>query len=175
MIYKLTTVERVISKVLTDLDLKEGDHRLSDMIEWAGEALEKIGAFPSFTNKVTGKDNIPLLELTNYSVQLPCDFHNLIQLSYSTSANGPFYPMRVGTGNFDNGDPDVTSTTDTSTVANTADIIVLAQHLYDLDYEAAVALINSEPATRSKLVGILNLTTPGFQQVFLKYRRIHFL
>ena len=58
MIYKLTSVKSVIAKVFTDLDLKEGDHRLSDMIEWAGEALEKIGSFPQFTQKVAGKDCI---------------------------------------------------------------------------------------------------------------------
>lgn len=52
MIYKLTSVKRVIAKVFTDLDLKEGDHRITDMIEWASEALLKIGAFPQFTTKV---------------------------------------------------------------------------------------------------------------------------
>ena len=46
MIYKLTSVKSVIAKVFTDLDLQEETHRVSDMIEWAGEALEKIGAFP---------------------------------------------------------------------------------------------------------------------------------
>jgi hypothetical protein len=36
MIYKYTSVERIISKVYTDLDLNEGDHKITDMIEWAG-------------------------------------------------------------------------------------------------------------------------------------------
>ena len=163
MIYKLTSVERVIAKVFTDLDLKEGDHRVTDMIEWAGEALEKIGAFPSFTNKVTGKDGIPLLTVINYSTKLPCDFHNMIQLSFSTSQAGPYFPMRYGTGNFDNGNPTVTTDTTTSTaatVASTSDLVVLAMNLYDLDYEAALLKINTEPATRSKLGAILNIQTP---------------
>ena len=82
MVYNLTSVRRVIAKVFTDLDLKEGDHRISDMIEWAGEALEKIGGFPSFNTKVLGKDDLPLLELSNYQVKLPCDFHSLIQIGY---------------------------------------------------------------------------------------------
>lgn len=103
MIYKLTSIKRVIAKVFTDLNLQEGDHRISDMVEWAGEALEKIGAFPSFTTKITGKDNTPILELSNYCAKLPNDFHNLIQLSYSTTPEGPFYPMRYNTGNFDIG------------------------------------------------------------------------
>jgi len=164
MIYKTTSIKRVIAKVLTDLNLPEGDHRLSDLVEWSGEALEKIGAFPSFTNKVTGKDGTPLLELVNYSVKLPCDFHNLIQVTYSTSQAGPFYPMRYGTGNFDNGNPTVTadaSTSTTSTVASTSDLVILAMSLYDLEYEDALAKINAEPATRSKLTAILNLQTPA--------------
>lgn len=162
MIYKTTSVERVIAKVFTDLDLKEGDHKISDQIEWAGEALEKIGAFPSFVNKVTGKDGIPLLTLTNYSCKLPCDFHNLIQVSYSTSITGPFYPMRYGTGNFDNGNPTVTnSTSSISDVANTSDLVTLAMELYTLDYDAALVYINANPAIRSKLTAILNISTPS--------------
>lgn len=161
MLYKNTSIERVIAKVFTDLDLKEETHRISDMIEWAAESLEKIGAFPSFSNKVTGKDGLPLLELTNYSTRLPADFHNLIQLSYSPTSTGPFYPMRYGTGNFDNGNPDVTnSTTVTTTVANTSDIVTLAMELYSYDYSTALAYINANPAIRSKLTAILNTTTP---------------
>jgi hypothetical protein len=160
MIYKTTSVKRVIAKVFTDLDLKEQDHRISDLIEWAGESLEKIGAFPSFTNRVTGKDGLPLLTVANYSAKLPCDFHNLIQISFSTSENGPYYPMRYGTGNFDNGNPDATITTGASAVANTSDLVILAQTIYDLEYAPALTLINTDPIVRSKLTAILNITTP---------------
>lgn len=159
MVYKVTSVKRVIAKVFSDLDLKEGDHRISDLVEWAAEGLEKIGAFPSFTNRVSGKDGLPLLELVNYSTRLPHDFHNLIQISYSTSTSGPFYPMRYGTGNFDNGNPDNTPTT-TNTIANTSDLVTLAMNLYDLEYGPALTLINTDPATRSKLTAILNIQTP---------------
>ena len=164
MIYKTTSVERVLAKVYQDLDLKEGDHRLSDMIEWAGEALEKIGAFPSFTNKVTGKDEVPLLEVVNYNVQLPCDFYNLIQISFSTSQQGPYYPMRYGTGNFDAGNPEIVtddkSATVVSDVASTSDLVILCMTLYDLDYASALAKLNNEPDTRSMLTGIVNIKTP---------------
>jgi hypothetical protein len=163
MVYKLTSVERVIAKVFQDLDLKEGDHRLSDMIEWAGEALEKIGAFPAFTNKVTGKDEVPLLQVENYMVKLPADFYNLIQASFSTSQQGPYYPMRYGTGNFDSGNPNIADQNDahvTSDIANMSDLTLFAMTLYDLDYQAALAKINSEPDTRSKLTALLNMKTP---------------
>lgn len=164
MIYNLTSVERVIAKVFTDLSLQESDHRISDMIEWSGEAMEKIGAFPSFTNKVTGKDEVPLLEVSNYMVKLPCDFYNLIQASFSTSQQGPYYPMRYGTGNFDAGNPEiVTNTGDvsiTSDIASTSDLVILTMSLYNLDYDAALLKINMEPDTRSKLSAILNIKTP---------------
>ena len=88
MLYKTTSVKRVIAKVFTDLDLQEGEHRVADMIEWAGEALEKIGAFPFFINKVTGTDGSPYLEVFNYQAKLPCDFHSLIQVSFSTIWTG---------------------------------------------------------------------------------------
>ena len=163
MIYKLTSVERVIAKVFQDLDLKEGEHRLSDIIEWAGESLEKIGAFPSFINKVTGKDDIPLLEVTNYQVKLPCDFYNLIQASFSTNKQGPYYPMRYGTGNFDTGNPDVADENElgaTTDVANVSDLVVFAMTLYDLNYADALTKINMEPDTRKKLTNLLNMKTP---------------
>jgi hypothetical protein len=164
MIYNLTSVERVIAKVFSDLNLQEETHRISDMISWSGEALEKIGAFPAFTNKVCGKDDVPLLEVSNYMVKLPCDFYNLIQASFSTSQQGPYYPMRYGTGNFDSGNPDIntgnTESQVTSDISNTSDLVLLVMTLYELEYADALAKINTEPDTRSKLGAILNIKTP---------------
>ena len=158
MIYKNTSVKRVIAKVFTDLDLQEGEHRVSDMIEWAGEALEKIGAFPSFVNKVTGKDGSPLLAVENYQTKLPCDFHRMIQLSFSTSELGPFYPVRYATGSFDHGsilNSDNTYAGNADTDAPETSLTTLAMSLYDLDYEAAVAKLAAEPDTRSQLNSII--------------------
>ena len=156
MIYKTTSIKRVIAKVFTDLDLQEGEHRISDMIEWAGEALEKIGAFPSFVNKVTGKDGNPILTVGNYQCKLPCDFHSVIQVSFAETETGPFYPMRYATGSFDYGS---TLNSDTITYDNIypeTQLVTLAMTLYSLSYQAALAKINSEPITRSNLNGILN-------------------
>jgi hypothetical protein len=154
MIYKLTSVERVISKVFTDLDLKEGDHRISDMVEYAGEALEKIGAFPSFTNKVTGRDDVPILQIVNYQSQLPPDFHSVIQVSFSPTIDGPYYPMRYGTGSFDYGKV----TNETSAIPTTygdSDLVVLAMSLYSMDYVEALNKINNEPLTKANLSAML--------------------
>jgi hypothetical protein len=155
MIYKLTSVNKVISKVFTDLDLKEGDHRISDMIEWSAEALLKIGAFPSFVNKVTGKDNVPYLEVVDYQSRLPNDFHSVIQVSFSDSVNGPYYPMTYGTGSFEYGKVLNEVSTTTNAVPESS-LVTLAMTLYELDYAAALAKINNEPNTRANLIVLMN-------------------
>ena len=156
MLYKTTSVKRVIAKVFTDLNLEEGTHRISDMIEWSGEALEKIGAFPSFVNKVTGKDTVPFLELTSYQAILPTDFHKLIQVSYSTSVNGPFYPMRYATGSFDWGSEITQEATSVNTTSPESSLATLCMSLYDLSYEDALAKLNNEPSTKALLQSMLN-------------------
>lgn len=154
MIYKNTSVKRVISKVFTDLDLQEGEHRISDMIEWCGEALEKIGAFPAFVNKVTGKDGNPMLTVSNYQTKLPCDFHRLIQISFSTVETGPFYPMRYATGSFDWGST-VNAESSTEAIYPESALVSLAMDLYSETYAQALARLNAYPATRALLNSLL--------------------
>lgn len=160
MIYKNTSVKRVIAKVFTDLQLQEGDHRISDMLEYAGEALEKIGAFPSFINKVAGKDGNPLLIIDNFQTQLPGDFHRMIQANFSTDINGPFYPMRYATGSFDWGSElnTVTDRGDDVVMPESA-LITLAMSLYDESYADALTRLNTYPAIRSQLNVLLDDTT----------------
>lgn len=162
MIYKLTSVKRVIAKVFTDLDLKEGDHRIADMIEWAGEALEKIGGFPSFTNRVTGMDGLPLLEISNYQAKLPCDFHSMIQVGYSSSEDGPFYPMRYATGSYDHGvlNSAMTTSTDVDLMPDT-ELINVVMDLYSLNYTDALTKINAEPNIRTLISQMLANKTIG--------------
>lgn len=161
MIYKLTTVKSVISKVFTDLDLQEETHRVSDMIEWAGEALEKIGAFPYFVNKVTGLEGVPLLEISNYQVKLPCDFYSIIQLTYSSSAVGPYLPVRYSTGNFETYG-DLNDVTDLSTTPPESDIVTFTMELYDLSYADALTYLNSNP---DKRVLISAMVSDGYAKV----------
>jgi hypothetical protein len=156
MIYKYTSVQRVIAKVFADLDLKEGTHPISDMISWCGEALEKIGAFPQFVTKVTGKNDQPLIEIQDYQGRLPLDFHRLIQMAYAPGEDGPWYPMRSATGSmeFERENLQVTGT-DPEDVASNNSLVLLTMSLYDLTYEEALNKINTEPATRSLLTGLL--------------------
>lgn len=161
MIYNLVSCKRVIAKVFTDLDLQEGTHRISDMVEYCGEALEKIGGFPTLKTKVMGKDENPLVEIQSYQAVLPYDFHSLIQIAYSTSVSGPFYPMRYGTGSFDYGA--VLTSMPLETTPALSDIVILCMSLYNLEYEDALAKINTEPTTRSLLESLVKPSTPSAQ------------
>ena len=156
MIYKLTSVKRVIAKVFTDLDLQEGTHRVTDMIEWAGEALEKIGSFPQLTNKVTGKDTIPILELEGYQCLLPTDFHRLIQVAYSDSETGPFYPMRTATGSMEYGSELNTTSSDSLFNVSDSELVILVQRLYDYTYQEALDFINDNPEKADALTQLID-------------------
>ena len=156
MIYKTTSIKRVLAKVMTDNDIQEGTNRISDWVEWGSEALEKIGAFPSFINKITGKDGVPILQVVNYQTKLPCDFHRMIQVSFSTNVTGAFYPMRYATGSFDHGSVLNTTTTSTDDTSPETSLTTLTMSLYDLTYAEAVAKLTAEPNIRSQLNSILN-------------------
>jgi hypothetical protein len=41
---KLVSSKAVLAKIIADLDLKEDEIRITDVREWIGEAMEKIGA-----------------------------------------------------------------------------------------------------------------------------------
>lgn len=100
MIYNLVSCKKVIAKILTDLDLGDDSIRVSDIIEYLGDGMKKIGAFPALVTKVTGKETIPLLSVEDFQCKLPVDLHTINQVAFSRTANGPFYPMRYATGSF---------------------------------------------------------------------------
>lgn len=161
MIYKLTSVKTVLAKVYTDLGLGEENIQLTDMIEWAGEALEKIRAFPVYTNKVTGKENIPLLEIENYQARLPMDCFSVVQIAYTSTADGSggFLPMKYATGSFE-GRAALSSDSNAYTVPNPvapeSSLIALVMNLYDLTYAEAVAKLNNEPDIASTITNLYN-------------------
>jgi len=103
MVYDTISVKQVIAKVLTDNNLHEENHRIADMIEWAGEALEKIGAFPQLEIRVAGKGGEPFLRINNYQAKLPKGLHSIIQAVYKPSEDsaGYLYPMRYSSGSFE--------------------------------------------------------------------------
>ena len=161
MIYKFCSVKRVIAKVFTDLNLNEGDHRISDMIEYAGEGVKKIGGFPSLVTKITGKGGIQPLALTDYQAKLPCDLTSINQVAYSESESGPYYPMIHASGSFDAAPPSKAVDSDIDDVVPESPVVSLAMSLYGDTYSEATVRLNSQPAIREQLVALLLRSTSG--------------
>lgn len=139
MIYQYTSCKRVIAKVFADLDLQEGSHRIADMVEWISEALEKIGAFPQFIIKTTGRDGEPLLPVSNFQARLPMGLHNIIQVAYAEHEDGPFFAMRYGSGSFDYNKVGVDLPSAPTTSAATSQIITTIMSLYQNVYEEKIS------------------------------------
>jgi hypothetical protein len=70
------SIKEVISKVYRDLNLQD-ESRWEDMIEWSAEALEQIGAYMQYVHKTQ------TLEVEDYRVALPCDFHKVVAIEHS--------------------------------------------------------------------------------------------
>jgi len=166
MLYKYISSKRIISKVLTDLDLGEENIRITDLLEWIGESLLKVGSFPRFIIRTTGREDLPVLEISNYQSELPYDFHSLIQVSYSTSASGPFYPMRYATGSYDY-NPEVNDVTDTGVedITSTSNLVTLCMQLYNLSYADALVKVNTEVNTREVLNSLLTSTSTSISDI----------
>jgi hypothetical protein len=131
MIYKFTTSQKIISKILSDLDISEESIRLADLKEWCGEAIEKIGSVKQFNRKILGENGVEPLTLSGYQAQLPSDLHKMNQLMYSINSKGPWFPMTVATGSFDHWDviPDEVLTQGTATPD--AVIIAMIHNIYE--------------------------------------------
>lgn len=81
MIYKTVSCKEVIARVYAGLD-KQAEDRWVDMVEWIGQALDKIGTYTQLEHKVA------CVDIVDYKGVLPCDFYSVNQIYY----NG--YPMR---------------------------------------------------------------------------------
>jgi hypothetical protein len=128
------------------------------MIEWGSEALMKIGAFPSLSTKITGKGGKPLLEIVDYQAKLPCDVTTINQVAYSPSENGPYYPMTYAAGSFDSQIPNVVVPSIVTEVTSEGPVVKLAMSLYGETYVQALERINTSPAIREQLAGLLYST-----------------
>ena len=90
MIYNLVSVRSVIAKVLSDLDIREEMQRTSDYIEWASEAIEKIGSVAQLDRRVSGVDGEPYLEIKDYQASLPSTLFRLNVVAFSETESGEF-------------------------------------------------------------------------------------
>lgn len=145
-----------MAKVIADLDLKEDSIKVTDIREWIGEAVEKIGSVRQLINKVSGVDGAPTIEIVGHQAQLPCDLHHLKQVAYSVSPCGPWAHMRKATGNF--------SVWGCKEECNHNDKYVHDDILVDLtidifgnlDKSEAIHILNTNQNTRTILTQLLN-------------------
>ena len=100
MVYKLSSSKEVIAKVFADLDMKEDLQRVSDMMEWISEAVEKIGAVSQLNRVVSGVDEAPYIQILNNQAQLPTNLFRLNYVAYGVSPSGPWIPATKTTSSF---------------------------------------------------------------------------
>lgn len=87
MIYKYESVYTILEKLYRDYDHQE-ELDIWDVVEWAAEALELIGAGQQYEKRVAE------LEIKNSMSPLPCNFHSQPIASYKGR------PMNYATGSF---------------------------------------------------------------------------
>ena len=169
MIAKLVSSKSVIAKVIADLDLKDDNLRITDMLHWMGEAIEKIGSPQQLIHKVSGINDEPILTISNHQVAMPDGLYRLEQISYSTQSNGPWSAMRKATGSFDVWGVETDSTTPEMLIPDSA-LIILVKMLYNIiTDEDAYAKLNSDANIRTTLSNLINkgtYTIPGYTSAF---------
>ncbi len=90
---KYVSSQEIINKVYRDTGTQVVLNQ-DDLIEWIFEALQLMGTTLTLIPRHTGPLENPDYEFENYRVQLPCDFHKLVQVS----VNG--YPCTPASNSF---------------------------------------------------------------------------
>lgn len=70
---KYTSINRLLSKLRRDLGME--DLSESDVINWAGEGLEGIGAITAY------EESVAFVEIKNHQGKLPSNLHAIIQIA----------------------------------------------------------------------------------------------
>ena len=152
MINKLVSSKSVIAKIIADLDLQEEEIKISDFMEWIGEANEKIGA----VTQCIQKDIV--LKVSGYQAKLPSDLNNLHTVAFSFKSNSGWIPLKRSTSNFTL--PDAITPSDTEMLINDNDMIPLVKNLfgYTNDREA-IDKLNENTNVKPILSTLLNQYT----------------
>lgn len=163
MITKLTSIQSVIAKVIADLNIQEDDLRISDIREWVGESIEKIGAVTQYVHKVSGESGTPCTEVKCYQAPLPCDLHQLHQVAYSYNCNGPWFPMRKATGSYavwgHENKCDCECLTPEMIVQNDTMVNLVVDMYGNIDKTEAIEMINTNQNLRTILSNLINQHT----------------
>jgi hypothetical protein len=78
MIEKYISINFAIRRILTNLNIKDKEVAIDDLIEWIGEGLQYIGSYYQYCEKPA------TISITDYKGELPCDFCKLISIKNST-------------------------------------------------------------------------------------------
>lgn len=155
MICKMVSSKAVVAKIIADLNLSEQSINITDISEWIGEALEKIGAISQFEQKHE------ILRLHNYQAKLPCDLYKLNFVAFSSDATGGWIPMKKSTGAFS-----VCDTLDDTPHPNMLikdDVLIpLVKNMFNLINDRdALDKLNKDKNLRQTLSALINQYTWG--------------
>lgn len=152
MIDRLTTSKEIIAKIIADYDLKEDEIKITDIKEWIGEGMEKIGAVQQLEHKTTN------LIVENYQAKLPCDLYKLGQVAFSFENGCGWLPMRKVTNSF--GIYKKCSGCNPKMLVQDSALIPLVKNIFNLDDDKeALEILNSDKNIKQTLDALVNQYT----------------
>lgn len=150
---RLVSSDAVIAKVIADLDLKESEIKVTDIRQWIGEGMEKIGAIQQLEHKVT------VIPVKGHQCQLPCDLYQLGQVAFSFQENGGWLPMKKATSSFGVFHDNPCAGKPNMLIQDTI-LFPLVKNMFNLvTDEEALAKLNEDQNLRSTLSTLLNQYT----------------
>lgn len=148
----MVSSKAVIAKIIADLDLKEDEIRISDVREYIGEAMEKIGAVQQLEHKVVN------LKVENYQAKLPCDLYRLNQVAFSFENGCGWLPMRKVTNSF--GIYKKCGQCDPKMLIQDDALIPLVKNIFNLDSDKeAIDVLNEDKNVKQTLSALVNQYT----------------
>lgn len=152
MIDKLTTSKEIIAKIIADYDLKEDEIKITDIREWIGEGMEKIGAVQQLEHKVAN------LKICDYQAKLPCDLYRLNQVVFSFENSCGWLPMRKVTNSF--GIYKKCGECDPKMLIQDNALLPLVKNIFNLDNDKdALETLNSDQNIKQTLSALVNQYT----------------
>lgn len=153
MINKFVSSKAVIAKVIADLGLDENDIKITDISQWIGEAMQKIGAVTQLDHKVQ------ILKIKDYQVALPCDLEKIDFVAYSNCNCNGWIPMKKSTGFFTIHDK-IDNCEECKMLFQDTVLFPLVKSMFNINTDAeALEILNKEDNLRCTLSALLNTNT----------------
>lgn len=149
---KLVSSKSVIAKIISDLDLKEDEIKITDIRNWIGEAMEKIGAVQQLEHKVE------VIPVENYQAKLPCDLYRLNQAAFSFNNSCGWLPMRKVTNSF--GVYTKCSGCEPKMLMQDSVLVPLVKNIFNLTEDRpALDILNNDTNVKQTLSALVNQYT----------------